>query len=84
MAIEGPTNVFCDNQSVVTNVANPESTLNKRHNAIAYHKVRECVAAKALRIKHESGQENCSVVLTKFLPMHMAAHRRCCQSILFW
>ncbi len=25
--IEGPTNVFCDNQSVVTNTTKPESTL---------------------------------------------------------
>ncbi len=80
VAIDGPTNVFCDNQSVVTNVANPESTLSKRHNAIAYHKVRECVAAKALRIKHERGEDNCSDVLTKFLPI--AAHRNCCRSIL--
>jgi len=79
--IEGPTNAFCDNKSVVTNVTNPESTLKKRHNSIAYHKVRECVAAKALRIRHESGKENCSDILTKFLPSE--AHRQCCKSILY-
>ena len=28
--IDGPTNCFCDNQSVVTNVSNPESVLNKK------------------------------------------------------
>jgi hypothetical protein len=33
--INGPTNSFCDNKSVVTNVANPESTLSKNHNSIA-------------------------------------------------
>jgi hypothetical protein len=65
----------------VTNVENPESTLNKKHNAIAYHKVRECVAARAMRVHHESGKENCSDVLTKFLPI--ASHYRCCGSILY-
>jgi hypothetical protein len=49
--IEGPTSGFCDNNSVVQNVSNPESMLGKKHNAIAYHKVRECVAQKALRIR---------------------------------
>ena len=79
--VDGPTNVFCDNQSVVTNVTNPESTLTKKHNAIAYHKVRECVAAQAMRVLHEKGKENCSDVLTKFLSRE--AHYNCCSSILF-
>jgi hypothetical protein len=33
--IEGATNVFCDNQSVVTNSTIPDSTLRQKHNAIA-------------------------------------------------
>jgi hypothetical protein len=37
----GPTSVFCDNQSVVTNASQPESTLSKKHNSIAYHRVCE-------------------------------------------
>ncbi len=37
--IEGPSNTFCDNFSVVTNSTQPASTLKKKHNAIAYHKV---------------------------------------------
>jgi hypothetical protein len=40
----GPTIGFCDNKSVVTNSSIPQSTLNKKHNSIAYHKVRESVA----------------------------------------
>jgi hypothetical protein len=43
--LEGTANVFCDNQSVVTTVSVPESTLKKKHNSIAYHRVREAVAA---------------------------------------
>jgi hypothetical protein len=64
--IEGPTNAFCDNQSVVTNSITPQSTLSKKHNTITYHKVRESVAADAIRIKHEKGKNNLSDVLTKF------------------
>jgi hypothetical protein len=74
-------NGFCDNNSVVQNVTTPESTLNKKHNAIAYHKVRECVAMKALHIYFQRGKYNCSDVLTKFLPSD--AHFRCCENILF-
>jgi hypothetical protein len=44
--IGGPTNGFCDNKSVVTNSVIPQSTLSKNHNSIAYHKVRESVAAE--------------------------------------
>ena len=54
--LDGPTNCFCDSESVVQNVSEPESTLKKRHNAIAYHKVREAAAAGTLRVAHESGK----------------------------
>ena len=37
--IEGPTNGFCDNAGLIKNVTRPESTLQKKHNSIAYHKV---------------------------------------------
>jgi hypothetical protein len=47
--INGPANVFCDNQGVVKNVSLPESNLSKKHNAINYHVVREAVAAGILR-----------------------------------
>jgi hypothetical protein len=43
LCIEGPANLFCDNGSVIANTTNPESTLKKKHYAIAYHKVREAV-----------------------------------------
>jgi hypothetical protein len=67
VSLDGPTNGFCDNQSVVTNAIIPQSTLTKKHNIIAYHKVRESVAAEAIRISHEKGKNNLSDVLTKFL-----------------
>ena len=65
--IDGPTNGVCDNKSVVTNATQPHSTLTKKHNAIAYHKVRESVSSKAIRFAYERGQNNLSDVLTKSL-----------------
>ena len=65
--IMGPTNGFCDNASVVKNASLPESTLGKKHNSIAYHRVRESCAAGSIIISHEPGTENCADVLTKFL-----------------
>jgi hypothetical protein len=46
----GPANMFCDNNGVVVNCTTPESMLKKKHNAIAYHKVREAVAQGTIRI----------------------------------
>jgi hypothetical protein len=43
--INCPTNVFCDSEAVTKNAIYPESTLKKKHNAIAYHRTREAVAA---------------------------------------
>jgi hypothetical protein len=66
--IEGPTNVFCDNEAVTKNAIFPESTLKKKHNAIAYHRTREAVAAGTIRVAKEDGKTNLADVLTKPLP----------------
>ena len=63
--IEGPTDVYCDNSSVVTNSTIPASMLNKKHNAICYHKVRESQAAGTIRVGWISGEYNKSDLLTK-------------------
>jgi hypothetical protein len=49
--IEGAANVFCDNQSVFKNCSFPESTLKKKHNAIAYHRVSEAQASRTILTK---------------------------------
>jgi hypothetical protein len=56
--IEGWSNVFCDNKSVITNATIPTSTLKKKHDSIAYHRVREAVAAGILRITKVHTTEN--------------------------
>ena len=63
--INGPTNVFCDDRSVVTNSTIPSSTLNRKHNAICYHKVREAQAARIVRIAWIEGEYNKADILTK-------------------
>ncbi|EEC42861.1 predicted protein [Phaeodactylum tricornutum CCAP 1055/1] len=68
----GPANVFCDNMSVVTSSTIPSSVLKKKHNAISYHKVRECIASGTMRLAHEPTGSNLSDMLTKCLsgPQH--------------
>lgn len=68
MLIDGPTSMFCDNDSVVKNTTRPESQLRKKSNAIAYHKSRESQAAGTLRLAKEDGDTNVSDLLTKLLP----------------
>jgi len=65
--VDGPANTFCDNLSVVNNSSDPASTLKKRHNSIAYHKVRESVASHVQRIAHIPGTYNLADMLTKGL-----------------
>ena len=66
--IEGPTNVFCDNESVYKNVSTPESVLKKKHHRIEYHCCREAVAALTIRIAKEPTATNFSDLFTKILP----------------
>jgi hypothetical protein len=66
--VEGPTNVFCDNESVYKNVSTPESVLKKKHHSIAYHRCREAVAAQTIRLAKEPTETNLSDLFTKLLP----------------
>jgi hypothetical protein len=63
--IEEATDVFCDNQGVVSNTSLPHSTLAKKHNAICYHRVREAVARGTIRIAKIDGTMNLADVFTK-------------------
>jgi hypothetical protein len=65
--LTGPTSVFCDNESVVRNSTAPESTLKKRHNAIAYHRAREAQAAGFIQVTWESGDMQIGDLLTKLM-----------------
>ena len=66
--LEGPAQVFCDNQGVVKNTSIPESVLSKKHNAINYHAVREAAAAGVLQVIKEDTLTNLADLFTKVLP----------------
>jgi hypothetical protein len=66
--IDGPAMMLGDNMSVVLNTTIPSSMLKKKHNAIAYHRVREAIAAKIVRFAHIPSVDNMADILTKPLP----------------
>jgi hypothetical protein len=80
--IDGPAWMFGDNSSVITSSNIPHSNLNKRHNALSYHRVREAIAAEILHFIHMDGKYNPSDILTKFLGW--AKFWPLVQPMLFW
>jgi hypothetical protein len=79
--IDGPANIFCDNNGVVKNTTIPESMLAKKHNAINYHAVREAVAAKIIRVGKEDGMTNLADLFTKVLTADR--RRALCRHIMY-
>jgi len=65
--LDGPAQVFCDNQGVVKNTSVPESVLTKKHNAVNYHAVREAVASGAMEVIKEDTETNLADLFTKVL-----------------
>ena len=63
--IDGPTVMFGDDMSVVLNTTVPSSILKKKHNSIAYHIVREAIAAGFLKFRHIESENNIADILTK-------------------
>ena len=66
--IDGPTDMFCDNEAVYKNASMPESQLRKKHHSISYHMSREAVASGAVRIAKEDTETNLADLFTKVLP----------------
>ena len=64
---DSPASAFCDNEAVYQNTAVPESTLRKKHNSIAYHRCREAVAAKTIRVAKQGTSKNLSDLFTKLM-----------------
>ena len=59
--VHGYTCVWCDNDAVVNNLSVPSQTINKKHNAVSFHMVREVMTSGAARpgrpIYKDSGEE---------------------------
>jgi hypothetical protein len=69
--VKGPSYVYGDNMSVVTNVSRPESTLRKKSNSICYHTVHEAVAMGEALVAHIPPKKNLADLFTKVLYGHM-------------
>jgi hypothetical protein len=67
VALDGPALMLGDNMSVVLNTTVLSSLLKKKHNEIAYHRVREAIVARIMRFAYIKSEANVSDVLTKHL-----------------
>jgi len=79
--LTGPTFIYGDNKSQVTNSSRPESTLKKKCNSICYHAIRESVAMGELLISHLRTWFNLSDFLTKVT--NGQKHRRLVGNVLY-
>ena len=66
--VEGPTRIYGDNQSVLSNTTIPDSTLKKKSQSIAYHFVHEGVARDESRTSYVNTHDNEADLLTKQQP----------------
>jgi hypothetical protein len=65
VALDEPALMLGDNMSVFLNTTVPSSVLKKKHNEIAYHRVREAIEARIMRFAYIKSEENVSDVLKK-------------------
>ena len=70
-----------DNMSVILNTTLPSSMLKKKHNAIAYHRVREAIAAKIINFAHIDSKLNVADILTK--PLTSELFQSCLKNYMF-
>ena len=75
--IDGSANIFCDHQSVVTNVSTPDSALKRKQNSIAYHFCREAIASGMIIVRKVLSEHNIADLCTTCLP---ARARQCLTS----
>ena len=65
--VNNPAFIYSDNQSVLWNMTDPDSTLKKKSSSVAYHFVREGVAKDKWRTGCVKTSENPSDVMTKVI-----------------
>ena len=63
--LSGPTYVYGNNKSAITNSTRPESTFKKKRNSICYHTIRESVAMGESLLTHVGTRDNLADLLTK-------------------
>ena len=65
--IDGPTNIFCDNESVINLLVKPEASLKKKHVSIAFHKCQEAFVAGIVSVFFQKSSEHLADFFTKVL-----------------
>ena len=65
--LDGPANVYCDNEAVYKNTVCPESTLREKHHSIAYQKCRESVACGKIQVAKQGTEKNLADLFTKLM-----------------
>jgi hypothetical protein len=65
IGIDGPAMMFGNNKSVIINTTMPSSQLQKKHNAVAYHRVCEAIAAGIINFFHIPSVSNFTDILNK-------------------
>jgi len=80
--IKSSTMVFGDNETVINTASTPHAKLQKRHNALAYHKARSSHAARILRMHHIPGDRNPADILSKH--WDLSSVWKVLQPLMFW
>jgi hypothetical protein len=63
--LSGPSYVYGNNKSAITNSTTPESALKKKCNSICYHAIRESVVMGESLLTHVGTRDNLADLLTK-------------------
>lgn len=63
--VNGPMVMCGDNRSAIISTTVPSSQLKKKHNAIAYHRIREAIAGGIIRFVKIRTEDNLADFLTK-------------------
>ena len=77
LKVSRKTRIFVDNKSVLLNVTNPASTLNKKALASAHHFVRDHQSGEVINAQKISSEDNHADCLTKALnstALHRLVH----------
>ena len=78
---DGPALLLGDNNSVVLSCTKPNSVLKKKHNAVAWHMIREAIAGGIVKFAHIPSEMNYADILTK--PLGGVQFRALVQPLLF-
>ena len=69
-AVDGPIQIYGDNQGSLDVVRNPVKHNRTKHIDIRYHFIRELYQSQIITVDHVGTEENIADVMTKAVPRH--------------